>query len=143
MITVAMALGLLNTITSILSASCIFGGILQILIGFVLVLAEAPCCCMFLDFGERFASFIEARPLWNKALLYLCMAIIPITFCQSVSIFVGCALIFATGVVYGLMSLGRKAPRGEMLSRAQQDHMASTLVKNMEPTSYNPTQQIP
>jgi len=140
---VAMALGVVNIISSILSPICIFAGILQVLVGFVLILAEAPCCCMFLDFGEKFANFIEKRPLWNKAALYTVMAVPPISFCQSVSVFLGCALVFATGVVYGLMSLGRKASRGEMLSRAQQDQLASTLVKNMEPTHFTPPQQVP
>jgi len=140
---VAMGLGILNIILSILSPLCIFGGIIQVLAGFVLTLAEAPCCCMFLDFGEKFGNFIEKRPLWNKAALYLALAVPPISFCRSVPIFLGSALIFATGVVYGLMSLGKKASRGEMLNRAQQDQLASTLVKNMEPTHFVPPQQVP
>lgn len=140
---VGMALGLMNVITSILSINCMFSGILQILAGFVLVLAEAPCCCMFLDFGDRLGNFIETRPLWNKAALYLMLPIPVISFCQGVSTLIGCALFFSTGIVYGLMSLGKKASRGEMLSRAQTDQLASTLVKNMEPTSFVPSQQVP
>jgi len=140
---VAMGLGVVNIISNIFTPICIFAGILQVLVGFVLLLAEAPCCCMFLDFGEKLANFIETRPLWNKAALYTVMAILPVSFCASVSTFLGCALVFGTGVVYGLMSLGKKASRGEMLTRAQQDQLASTLVKNMEPTHFSPPQQVP
>ena len=39
--------------------------------GFIVVLAEAPCCCMFLDFVQTFTNFIENRPVWHKAVIYI------------------------------------------------------------------------
>ena len=39
--------------------------------GFLLILIEAPFCCMFLDFVQQFSSMVEGRPVWQKAALYL------------------------------------------------------------------------
>ena len=111
------------------------------LAGFVVVLAEAPCCCMFLDFVQTFTNFIERRPVWHKAALYIAISLPAMFFCASLSTFLGSAMLFATGVIYGLMALGKKASRGEMLTTAQTDFLATTLVKNMEVPI--PNQSVP
>jgi len=61
--------------------------------------------------------------------------------CPGLSTFLGSACIFATGVIYGMMMLGKKASRGEMMNRAQSDILTSVLVKNMEVPV--PTQSVP
>jgi len=112
----SLALGLFACIT--IHGSCLAAGLIQMLLGFVLVTLEAPCCCMFLDFIERIAHFSETRPYWQKALLYCLISPIPIILCVEVSTFFGAGIIFVTGVMYGMMALGKKADRSEMMARA-------------------------
>jgi len=112
----SLALGLFACIT--LHASCLAAGLIQMLLGFLLVTLEAPCCCMFLDFIERISQFSETRPYWQKALLYGLISPIPIVLCIEVSTFFGAGLIFVTGILYGMMALGKKADRSEMMARA-------------------------
>lgn len=45
-------------------------GILQVLVGIVVMAVEAPMCCMFVDFAQSFAKMIESRPYWNRAAAY-------------------------------------------------------------------------
>jgi len=112
----SLALGLFACIT--FHASCLAAGLIQMLLGFLLVTFEAPCCCMFLDFIERISNFSETRPYWQKALLYGLISPIPIILCLEVSTFFGAGLIFITGVMYGMMALGKKADRSEIMARA-------------------------
>lgn len=131
----AMGLGFLNCLT--FDSMCLVAGIYQIFTGFIVVSAEAPCCCMFVDFVQRYSKFVEERPNWQKAALYVTLAIPAIIMCQSLSIFFGSGFIFLTGVLYGMMALGKKGNRNDMLATAQatspagQSTMKSTLV-NME-----------
>ena len=53
------------------SAICIVAGIWQMIAGFLVIVIEAPFCCMFLDFVQQFSGMIEGRPVWQKAALYL------------------------------------------------------------------------
>ena len=66
---VAIIFGLMAAIS--FSPMCIVAGIWQICAGFLLILIEAPFCCMFLDFVQQFSSMVEGRPVWQKAALYL------------------------------------------------------------------------
>uniref|UniRef100_A0A2P2HWS1 Calcium channel flower n=1 Tax=Hirondellea gigas TaxID=1518452 RepID=A0A2P2HWS1_9CRUS len=132
---IAMGLGFLNCLT--LSAYCLGAGIYQLLAGFVVVSAEAPCCCMFIDFVQLYSKFVEDRPPWQKAALYCGLAIPGICLCPNLSIFFGSGFIFLTGVLYGMMALGKKGSRNDMIAAAQSTvpggnaTMKSTLV-NME-----------
>lgn len=45
-------------------------GILQVLLGIIVMAIEAPMCCMFLDFAQQVARTIESRPHWNRAAAY-------------------------------------------------------------------------
>ncbi len=49
---------------------CIVGGIFMMLAGLVVIVVEAPFCCMFLDFVQQISSTMEGRPVWQKAALY-------------------------------------------------------------------------
>ncbi|XP_018026743.1 calcium channel flower-like isoform X2 [Hyalella azteca] len=132
---IAMGLGFFNCLT--FSAWCLVAGIYQLFAGFIVVSAEAPCCCMFIDFVQRYSKFVEERPQWQKAALYIVLSLPGIIMCQSVSIFFGSGFIFLTGVLYGMMALGRKGSRNDMLAAAQASGpvgatgMKSSLV-NME-----------
>lgn len=40
------------------------------LIGFSVVMLEAPCCCQFMDFIQPVSRFSERRTPFQKALIY-------------------------------------------------------------------------
>ncbi|WAR31359.1 FLOWR-like protein [Mya arenaria] len=83
-------------------------GVPEILAGFMVVVLEAPCCCPFLDFIDKIGKFSENRPYWQKGALYVGSGIVPILLCFSTTTVLGCALVFGTGVLYGMMALGKK-----------------------------------
>ncbi|KAL4218670.1 Calcium channel flower [Mactra antiquata] len=113
---VAMILGIVRCLT--FTPLCLVGGILELFIGFTAVILEAPCCCPFLDFIDRIGKFSESRPYWQKGALYTSIAIVPVLLCFSTTTVLGSALIFGTGVLYGMMALGKKASREEMMAKA-------------------------
>lgn len=113
---VAFVLGIVACIG--LSAICIVAGIIQMLASVILLIFEAPICCQFFEITKPIAGFAERRSFLQKAFIYGGMAIPPIFMCFGASTLVGSGFIFAVGVIYGLMSLGRKADRATMLARA-------------------------
>lgn len=113
---VALALGIFACIG--FSAICIVAGIIQMLTAVVLLIFEAPICCQFFEITKPIAGFAERRSFLQKAFIYGGMAIPPIFMCFGPSTIVGSGFIFAVGVLYGLMSLGRKADRAVMIARA-------------------------
>ncbi|XP_043480953.1 calcium channel flower isoform X1 [Leptopilina heterotoma] len=149
---IAIIMGLFNIITSIFNVSCILGSICLMLAGFTVVVVEAPCCCLFLDFVQNFSDIVEKRPYWNRAAFYCALGIVPLILCLGVSIFFGSGLIFATGLIYGMMAIGKKASFHEMRTSAasatasQASASTSTksnLVQNAQPVSFtNPPDSI-
>jgi len=101
-----------------LSPLCIVAGIWQICAGLFVITLEAPFCCMFLDFVQKAVAKVDGRPVWQKALVYLVLSIIPFFLCRNYTIFLGSGAIFAVATLNGLMSLGRKASRDEMAASA-------------------------
>lgn len=101
-----------------LSPLCIVAGIWQICAGLFVVTLEAPFCCMFLDFVQKAVAKVDGRPTWQKALVYLVLAIPAIFLCTNMSTVVGSGCLFLVAVFYGLTSLGRKASREEMSAAA-------------------------
>jgi len=101
-----------------LSPLCIVAGIWQICAGLFVVTLEAPFCCMFLDFVQKAVAKVDGRPTWQKALVYLVLAIPAIFLCTNMSTVVGSGSLFIVAVFHGLTSLGRKASREEMSSAA-------------------------
>ncbi|XP_050685655.1 calcium channel flower isoform X2 [Leptidea sinapis] len=117
---VAILLGLLNCLGIItLNVSCLIAGIWQMLAGFIVIVCEAPCCCFFIDYVQTLSDKMESRPYWNKAAVYMGLALPPFFLCfLSLSTWFGSGLIFATGIVYGMMALGKKASRDDMAAMA-------------------------
>ncbi|XP_052757840.1 calcium channel flower isoform X2 [Galleria mellonella] len=117
---IAIILGLLNVAGIILlDVKCLIAGIWQMLAGFVVIVAEAPCCCFFIDYVQTLSDNIESRPYWNKAALYIGLSLPPFFLCFfSVSTFLGSGSIFATGIIYGMMALGKKGSRDDMAAMA-------------------------
>jgi len=101
-----------------LSPLCIVAGIWQICAGLFIITLEAPFCCFFLDFIQQAVAKVDGRPTWQKALVYLVLAVPPISMCTGLSTLVGSGLIFLTSVVYGLMVLGPKGSKADMQAAA-------------------------
>ncbi|XP_053599865.1 calcium channel flower isoform X2 [Plodia interpunctella] len=115
----AILFGLLNcTGILYLNVQCLIAGIWQMLAGFLVIVCEAPCCCFFIDYVQTLSDKVDSRPYWNKAVLYCGLAVPPFLMCISVSTFLGSGVIFATGVIYGMMALGRKGSRDDMAAMA-------------------------
>ncbi|KAF2354798.1 TVP18/Calcium channel flower [Trinorchestia longiramus] len=113
---IAMGLGFFNCLT--FSAMCLVAGIYQMFAGFIVVSAEAPCCCMFIEFVQRYSSFVEDRPVWQKAIVYILLSIPGVIMCPRASTIFGSGFIFLTGTLYGMMALGKKSPKEAMMAAA-------------------------
>lgn len=135
---VAMLLGFWNCIGILLgNVECLLSGVWQILAGFVVIVIEAPCCCLFIDFVQNISDSVEKRPYWNRAALYMCIAVPAVILCPGIGSVFGSGLIFATGVLYGIMALGKKASAEEMRANAAQ------LVDNAQPMATSVSAHVP
>ncbi|CAB1318795.1 unnamed protein product [Coregonus sp. 'balchen'] len=86
---------------------------------FVLFLCEVPFCCQFIEFANAVAAKADKFKPWQKAFFYCGMALFPIFLSFSITTLFGNAIAFATGVLYGLASLGKK---GDAVSYARLNH---------------------
>lgn len=100
------------------SSTCILAGIIQMLAGLMVGVIEAPCFCAFLEFAQGPGNFFDRKPHWYKALLYGVGGVLPVALCIGLTTFFGGGLIFVTGLIYGVMAMGRKASVDEMRARA-------------------------
>lgn len=118
----AIILGLINCLGMLMfDVGCLLAGIWQMCAGFVMIVCEAPCCCFFVDYVQTLSDKMESRPYWNKAALYVGLSLPPFFLCfLSMSTWLGSGLIFATGVIYGMMALGKKASVEDMRTSAME-----------------------
>lgn len=110
--------------------------------GLTITLIEAPCFCVFLDFSQVPSNYIDGKPHYIRATLYLLFSIAPFFFCVGFSTFIACSLMLITSGLYLMKSLGRKASRSEMAANAISSLSTSPsaiLVQNEAPlaTSIN------
>ncbi|CAH1129488.1 unnamed protein product [Ceutorhynchus assimilis] len=145
---IAIFLGLWNCVAIlVINVAALVAGMWQMVAGFLVLCVEAPCCCMFIDHVQRLSDAVENRPFWNRALFYVVIAIPPIIIDFGMSTFFGSGLIFTTGILYGMMALGRKATADEMRQAAAamesnregpitSSNMRSNLVANAQPISF-------
>ncbi|XP_050426557.1 calcium channel flower isoform X3 [Adelges cooleyi] len=111
--------GLWNGISIIfLNSDCLFGGVLQIFLGFLMIALEAPCLCVFVDYMQQVSDIAESKPYWSRAIFYAGASLVPLFMCFGPSTFIASALVFGTGLLYGLMSIGKKAPADQMKNTA-------------------------
>ncbi|KAJ7988344.1 hypothetical protein DPEC_G00322590 [Dallia pectoralis] len=97
----------------------IAAGVWMVLNAFVLFLCEVPFCCQFIEFANAVAARADKFKPWQKAFFYCGMAMFPIFLSFSITTLFGNAIAFATGVLYGLASLGKK---GDAVSYARLNH---------------------
>jgi len=125
---VAAIIAIITGVFTCISLSiCIFAGIFQILLALLVLVFELPFCCAFVEITKPIANFAERRKFLEKAFIYCGLAIPPFAMCWGLSTLFGCGAVFAVGVFYGLLALGKKADRSTMMARAAQD---STVVTN-------------
>lgn len=140
---VAMFLGVWVCVT--ISVSNLLAGLWQIFAGFLLICCEAPCCCMFVEHVQKLADFIENRPYWNRAAAYGLLSLPPLILDFGLCTGFGSGLIMGTGVIYGMMALGKKASADEMRQAARADNAVpptstrSNLVAHAQPISFSGT----
>uniref|UniRef100_A0A2I2ZW33 Calcium channel flower domain containing 1 n=1 Tax=Gorilla gorilla gorilla TaxID=9595 RepID=A0A2I2ZW33_GORGO len=99
--------GLFNCIT--IHPLNIAAGVWMIMNAFILLLCEAPFCCQFIEFANTVAEKVDRLRSWQKAVFYCGMAVVPIVISLTLTTLLGNAIAFATGVLYGLSALGKKA----------------------------------
>ncbi|XP_012685671.1 calcium channel flower homolog [Clupea harengus] len=97
----------------------IAAGVWMVFNACVLFLCEVPFCCQFIEFANAVASRADKLKPWQKALFYCGMALFPVVLKISFTTVAGNAIAFATGVLYGLASLGKK---GDMVNYARLQH---------------------
>lgn len=147
---IAALLGIWNCVSILTgNVSGLIAGMWQIVASFIVLCVEAPCCCMFIDQVQRFSDMVDNRPYWNRALGYVILAIPPVILDFAFSTFFGSGLIFATGIIYGMMALGRKASAEEMrqaaaaaetrqsTTPAPSANMRANLVTNAQPIGFS------
>lgn len=113
--------GLLNTVFSFITFNvyCVVGSILQIVVGFVVLALEATCCFTYIDHVTQTASWMREKPLYYKAGLYCAIVVLPMLMCFGISSLFSYALVFASGVLYGVVALGKKASLEDMRQTAR------------------------
>ncbi|XP_062929815.1 calcium channel flower homolog [Mobula hypostoma] len=94
----------------------IAAGVWMVLNAFILFLCEAPFCCQFIEFANAVSARADKLRYWQKAIFYCGMAIFPIFLSFSFTTLFGNGIAFASGVLYGLASLGKK---GDAISYAR------------------------
>ncbi|TMW44579.1 hypothetical protein DOY81_010342 [Sarcophaga bullata] len=105
---------------------------------------EAPCCFFCIDHSGHIADMVDARPMWNRAALYCIISVFPVFLCLGLGSIFPCALVFASGVIYGMMSLGKKASAAEMRQAAVNSGIAggpttndrAGIINNAQPFSF-------
>jgi hypothetical protein len=129
----AIVSGFLNLL-SIFDTSCMFAGGLLIVEGLMMCLLEAPCFCTFLDFAYIPSNYVDGKPHWMKATLYLFFAAIPFFSCIGFTTFLSCGLIFVSCALYLMMALGKKASLDEMRVKVNNlsEKPSAVLVNNEE-----------
>ncbi|XP_041480843.1 calcium channel flower homolog [Lytechinus variegatus] len=137
----AIILGLVSMIS--IKGLCIVAGIYIMLLGFLTILLEAPFCCQFLDITDKVSKWSENRAPWQKALFYLLLPIVPFFFCVGVSQIFACLVIMATGVLYGLVFIGKKGDAVKNAHRAQQQGGDMALSDPPSQDQYGKRELIP
>jgi len=105
----AAAMVILGLMTMIgFSGSCLLAGILMMAFGGLTIMIEAPIFCQYFQWAEMVTQFVDNRPYFLRAGLYLILSIVPFALCQSVSSFFGCGALFVAGTFYGVIAVGKK-----------------------------------
>ncbi|KAL1124094.1 hypothetical protein AAG570_001864 [Ranatra chinensis] len=144
---IAIFFGIWNCISLLWgNMSCLIGGMWQMVAGFIVIVIEAPCCCMFIDFVQTLSEWVDKKPYYYRAAFYVLIALPAVILCPGLNSIFGSGFIFVTGILYGMMALGRKGSRDDVAVMASPtgivtqgggvDH-SSTLME--DPDVWRPT----
>ncbi|XP_071450751.1 calcium channel flower isoform X1 [Hetaerina americana] len=137
---IAIGLGLWNCFGIVLAnVWCLLGGIWQMVAGFLVVVVEAPCCCMFIDFVQNISEWVDRKPYFYRGAAYVGISLPAIFMCPGLGSIFGSGLIFGTGVIYGLMALGKKADVMEMRSNAAMQLGKDGSMPSTSQDTYDPS----
>lgn len=99
-------LGLFTMIS--LSGSCILAGFMMMAFGAAVMMIEAPIFCQYFKWAEKVTEFVDTKPYFLRAGLYLVLSIVPFATCTSLVSFFGCGGLFVAGTFYGVIAVGKK-----------------------------------
>ncbi|KAI1285681.1 Calcium channel flower [Halotydeus destructor] len=116
----AVVEGLCGVITLIsIMPTCWIGGALQVVAALIVLAIEAPTFVSFLRAAQPIGMFFEGKPNWMKAAAYVALAVIPcLPGCFGLFYFLGFFAGLGVAGIYGMLTLGRKAPLDQMRSQA-------------------------
>lgn len=101
------------------------GYAIMLLLGFLIFVMEATFVCRPVSFAQPIISRLDKVRFWHRGAIYCGLSMLSYMMLASDAPFGSLLSIivpFATGVLYGLMALGRKADRDEMGSNARGDN---------------------
>ena len=90
---------------------CILAGILQICAGLLVIALEAPFVFFCVDFIPKMVAKVDGRPIWQKTLLYIVVAVLPLLLCFVPFTFIGSGFIFLVAIMYGMKVVGPKVSK--------------------------------
>ncbi|CBY25000.1 unnamed protein product [Oikopleura dioica] len=97
------------------------GYAIMLFLGFLIFVMEATFVCRPVSFAQPIIARMDRIRFWHRGAMYCSLSMISYMMLASNSPFgsLGSIIVpFATGVLYGLMALGRKADREQMLANA-------------------------
>jgi len=105
----------------------------MILLGFLIFVLEVTFVCRQVTFAQPIINRMDKVRYWHRGALYCGLSMVSFMLLASQPLSAMGALItpFATGVLYGLMALGRKADREQMIQSARAENY--TQFENEEP----------
>ncbi|XP_065068094.1 calcium channel flower-like [Rhopilema esculentum] len=129
----ALCIGITGLFVMItLSATCLVTGILQLVVGLIILPLEAPILCANFPTLVSASDWFENHlKFWMRAALYLIFALPPFFLCPELSTFIGGAAVLVTAALYGVLAIGKKG--SEAPKSPEETEMRTQLVKNGEP----------
>merc|ERR1712212_214299 len=125
-----IVLGSLNFILNILSPRGMVSSAFQILLGVLIILIEAPVCCPN-SYRSKFYKKVGRVKYLHRGIIYSGLSIIILylnIYTAPISTLLIIILPFASGVMYGLMSLGLKADRDIMMAAARSQQTPTKFI---------------
>lgn len=104
----------------VLNYYCLVSGILQILLGILVMVTERPHCCR--SHGDK-QEFVQTGPYWNRTAEYCIGAILAVVILPGLASILGCSLIFVTGILYGIISIYEKRTMKQAAAANPSDNM--------------------
>ncbi|CAL4186487.1 unnamed protein product, partial [Meganyctiphanes norvegica] len=89
------------------------------LAGFIVVSAEAPFCCMFVEFVAAYSQWVDQRPNWQKGAMYVVTVTDSYKLLRLITSLFVSQLLIVLNIAKGTQRLKRRAPRSDMMATAQ------------------------